>query len=137
LRGGARFGAAALFTTNGHAEPGSVDRSNMAKFEKATSSRILRGQVLPWAGTGTSISTFFGPQTFQVRVISQINGYISIDQTTGTSLLSTSTFSGGMFIAANTANGDYLTVTPGQYLTFTSSTTGTTGSSIISVSEMN
>jgi hypothetical protein len=110
----------------------------MAKFEKATSSRILRGQVLPWAGTGTSVSTTFGAETFQVRVISQINGYLVFEPaaTQGT-VMSTSTFVGGTYIAANTANGDYFSVSPGLVMTFTSSTTGTTGSSIISLSEMN
>ena len=99
-------------------------------FGKQTSSRILRGQALAWAGTATSDSTPFLPGTLQIRVISQINGWVSIGTT-----MSTATFAGGTFIAANTANGDYFTVTPGQILTFTSSTTGTTGT-IISCSEM-
>lgn len=109
----------------------------MGYWSKAAASRINKGQVLAWAGTGTAVSTNFGSETVQVRVISQINGYIAIEPaaTQGT-IMSTSTFSGGVFIAANTASGDYFTVTPGMVLTFTSSTTGTTGSSIISVAEM-
>jgi hypothetical protein len=104
---------------------------------KYPSSRILKGQVLAWAGSGTVATTNFGTETFQIRVISQINGYIAIEPaaTAGT-LMSTSTFSGGTFIAANTANGDFFTVSPGMLLTFTSSTTGTTGSSIVNVSEL-
>lgn len=99
---------------------------------KNASSRILRGQILQWAGSGTVVSTTFLPGTLQVRVISQINGYVAIDNT-GTSI-STSNFSAGTFIAANTANGDYFTVTPGQILEFTSTTTSSGG--LVSVTDM-
>ncbi len=101
-------------------------------FGKQSASRIQRGQILQWTGSGTVVSTTFLPQTYQVRVISQINGYVAIDNT-GT-LMSTSTFAGGTFIAANTANGDYFTVTPGQILEFTSTTT--TSGGLVSVSDM-
>jgi len=108
----------------------------MGYYGKATASRIIKAQVLAWAGTGTSQSTTFATETNQVRVISQINGWISIDNS-GTAITTASNaFTGGVYIAANTANGDYFTVTPGQILTFTSSTTGTTGSDIVSVAEM-
>lgn len=108
-----------------------------AYISKVSSSFINKGQVLAWAGSGTSVTTNFLSQTRHIRVISQINGYIAIEPaaTQGT-IMSTSSFAGGTFIAANTANGDYFAVVPGMVLTFTSSTTGTTGSSIISVSEM-
>src|SRR5262249_14431682 len=56
-----------------------------------------------WAGSGVTQSSAFTAQTYQVRVISQINGYVSIDNTTGTGI-STSTFAGGTYIAANTAS---------------------------------
>jgi hypothetical protein len=104
----------------------------MANWGKYGSSRILRGQVLQWAGSGTTVSTTFLPMTLQIRVISQINGYIAVDNT-GTSI-STSNFSGGTFIAANTASGDYFTVTPGQILEFTSTTTSSGG--FVSVADM-
>ena len=109
----------------------------MGYIDKAPASRINKGQVLAWAGTGTAVSTTFLSQTRHVRVISQINGYVIVEPsaTQGT-LMSTSTFAGGVFIAANTANGDYFAVNPGEVLTFTSSTTGTTGSSIVSIGEM-
>jgi hypothetical protein len=102
-------------------------------FGKQTSSRITVSQPLTWAGTGSVTSASFSSQTYQIRVISQINGWIGIDNT-GTSV-TTGTNAGGTFIAANTANGDYFSVTPGQKLQFTSSTTGTTGI-IISLAEM-
>ena len=112
-----------------------------ANWAKQGSSRIIVGQPLAWSGTATSFSTKFSPQTYQVRVISQISGWVAVVDTTAT-MFSTSTFAGanggpgGTYIAANTANGDYFAVNPGQILAFTSTTTGTTGT-IISCSEMN
>ena len=109
-------------------------------FGKATASRITVGQPITWAGNGTAFTTNFGPQTYQIRVISQINGWVGIIQSTATifstsTYLSTGAFPAATFIAANTANGDYFTVNPGQILQFTSTTTGTTGI-IVSVTEM-
>jgi hypothetical protein len=104
----------------------------MANWGKFGSSRISKAQILSWPGSGTVVSTNFQSQTYQVRVISQINGYVAIDNT-GT-LITTSTFAGGTYIAANTANGDYFTVTPGQVLEFTSTTT--TSGNLVSVAEL-
>lgn len=101
-------------------------------FGKAPSSRIIGAQIVQWPGSGTVVSTNFGSQTYQVRVISQINGYISVDGSS--TIISTSTFAGGTFIAANTASGDYWTCLPGQFLSFTSTTTSSGG--FVSVSEM-
>jgi hypothetical protein len=112
----------------------------MANWGKQTSSTINVGQPLSWAGTGTSFSTNFSAQTRQIRVISQINGWVAVLQSTAT-MFSTSTMlaanggPAGTYIAANTANGDYWTVNPGQILGFTSTTTGTTGT-IISCTEL-
>lgn len=108
----------------------------MGYIEKAPASRILRGQALAWAGTGTTISSTFSAETRHIRVISQINGWIINEPaaTQGT-LMSTSTFVGGMYIAANTANGDYIAVNPGEVLTFTSTTTSS-GNQTVSVTEM-
>jgi hypothetical protein len=106
-------------------------------FGKTLASRILKAQNLAWSGSGTSVTTNFSAQTYEVRVISQINGYIAIEPaaTQGTVMSTGSGFQGGTFIAANTASGDFFACVPGMVLTFTSSTT-TTGSSIISVSEL-
>ena len=105
---------------------------------KTLASRIIKAQNLAWSGTGTSVTTNFSSQTYEIRVISQINGYIAIEPsaTQGTVMSTGSGFQGGTFIAANRASGDFFACTPGMVLTFTSSTTGTTGSSIISVSEL-
>lgn len=107
----------------------------MGYVDKAPASRINKAQTLAWAGTGTVASTSFQAQISHVRIISQINGWIAIEPaaTAGT-VMSTSTFVGGTFIAANTANGDYFAVTQGEVLTFTSTTTSS--GNIISVSEM-
>ena len=104
----------------------------MANWSKYESSRILRAQILQWPGSGTVVSTNFSAQTYQVRVISQISGYVAIDNT-GT-LITTTTFANGTYIAANTANGDYFTVTPGEMLEFTSTSTSSGG--FVSLSEM-
>ena len=112
----------------------------MAYYGKAAASRIIAGQPLSCAGTGTSFSTKFSGETFQVRVISQINGWVAVLDTTAqmfstSTLMSTVGSIGATFIAANTANGDYFACNPGQILGFTSTTTGTTGT-IISLAEM-
>ena len=62
----------------------------MAYYGKAAASRIIAGQPLSWAGTGTSFSTKFSGETFQVRVISQINGWVAVLDTTA-QMFSTST----------------------------------------------
>ena len=113
----------------------------MANFGKQTSSKILAGQPLTWNQNGTIFSTNFGPQTYQVRVISQINGWLSFMQSTASSFSTTTYLStaGGptpaaTFVAANTANGDYFTVSPGQIMQFTSTTTSS--GILVSLSEM-
>jgi hypothetical protein len=108
----------------------------MGYIDKAPASRINRAQTLSWAGSGTSQTTTFQANISHVRVISQISGWIAIEPaaTAGT-VMSTSTFVGGTFIAANTANGDYFSCVQGQVLTFTSTTTSS-GNQTVSVSEM-
>jgi ABC-type anion transport system duplicated permease subunit len=91
-------------------------------FPKASCSRILTpGTSYPWAGTGVSASTTVGGETFHVRVISQLAGYITIGTTSDPTISTTGGV--GTFIAANTANGDYFQVVPGQKILFASTTT--------------
>lgn len=111
----------------------------MNYISKAPASRIIRGQVLTWPGTGTVISTNFGlgvggPSIHHIRVISQINGWVTIDSTNPGTALSTTTFVPGTFIAANTANGDYFAARSGEIMTFTSTTT--TSGVLVSCAEM-
>src|SRR5262249_27685460 len=102
-------------------------------YGKQAASRIIVGQPLTWAGSGTLFSARFSPQTYQVRVISQINGWVAVQDSTST-LFSTTTFAGGTYIAANTGSGDYFACNPGQALGFTSTTTSS--GILISFSEM-
>jgi hypothetical protein len=92
----------------------------MAFFPKQPASRINRATNLSWVGTGTVVSTNFGPATWQVRVISPVAGYIAIDNL-GT--VPTTAGATGTFIAANVANGDTFACTPGEVLSFSSSST--------------
>jgi hypothetical protein len=86
---------------------------------KAPSSRIVRSQPLQWTGTGTLTSTPFGPETFQIRVETQLGGWIVTD-----SQASSPTTAGGIgtFISTQVA-GEYFTVSPGQTFSYSSTTT--------------
>jgi hypothetical protein len=107
----------------------------MATFRPVTSSsRLLKTQVLNWTGSGTLQSTNFTAETFQIRVIAQTAGYVGVVNSTAEAQTPTTAAGSGMFIASNTASGDYLTVTPGQILCYASTTTST-GSPIVSVAE--
>ena len=112
----------------------------MANWGKQASSSILNSQPLSYTGSGTAFSTNFQAQTRQIRIISQINGWVAILQSTASMFSTTtylSTYGGlysGTFIAANTANGDYFTVNPGEILGFTS--TSTSSGTLISLTEM-
>lgn len=91
-------------------------------FPKTSCSRILTpGTSYPWAGTGTAASSSVGSETFHVRVISQLAGYITIGTTSDPTIATTAGV--GTFITANTADGDYFQVTPGQKIMFASTTT--------------
>lgn len=91
-------------------------------FPKTSCSRIITpGTSYAWAGTGVSVSTSVGTETFHVRVISALAGYITIGTTSDLTIASTAGV--GTFIAANTANGDYFQCTPGQKILFSSTTT--------------
>jgi hypothetical protein len=100
-------------------------------YPRTAASRIIKNTNLQYTGSGTvNTTTVFGPEVFFVRVFSQVGGWISIDNTTGTSISSST---GGTLIAANTAAGDFFSCTPGQSLAFSSSSTS---SGTISVTEM-
>jgi hypothetical protein len=46
---------------------------------KQPSSRISKTQNLQWTGTGILVSTNFVPQTYQIRVATQIAGWMAVD----------------------------------------------------------
>jgi hypothetical protein len=99
----------------------------MATFiPHAGSSRLVKTQNLSWTGTGVLQSTNFAPETWQIRVIAQTAGYIGVVNSTAEAQTPTTAATSGMYIAANTASGDYLTVTNGQILCYARTTTSTT-----------
>lgn len=95
---------------------------------KALSSRFVRTQVLNYAGNATAVgSVAVGPQILQIRIVSQVPGYLAI----GDSSVSAST-SVDALISANVAP-EFITVTNGQFVSFNSTST-TTGR--ISITEL-
>ncbi len=110
-------------------------------FDKPPSSRVIFNQVLNY-NSATVISTFFKAGTQQIRVASQCNGWGSIDQTTG-SVTATSAGGAGFLVSGGTTSAlsvvytgvgyEYFTVTPGQFFSFSSTSTSTFS---VSVTEM-
>jgi hypothetical protein len=101
---------------------------------KAPSSKPNIYQVLSYGGNATSVpSTNFGPQTYQVRVISEVQGWIvfGVGSTGGTTLSCTAQ-SGSAKINAN-ADEEYWTVQPGMMCAFNSTSTS---SGMVSITEM-
>jgi hypothetical protein len=101
----------------------------MTNFPKQFSSRPIVYQNLSYAGSASVPSTNFGKETFQIRVVSDVAGYLTIGD--GTSVSATAQ-SGSLKVSANVA-AEYFTVTPGQMCAFISTSTSTGN---ISISEM-
>jgi hypothetical protein len=107
-------------------------------FEKQPASRANVYQNLSYVGGAsggpTVLSTFFGKATQQIRVISSLAGWASIDQSTSSTLVSsTSIPAAGFQIPASQVGGEYFICTPGQFLSFCSTSTS---SGYISITEM-
>ncbi len=110
-------------------------------YDKQPSSRVSVFQVLLY-NSATVISTFFKAGTQQIRVCAQCNGWGSIDQSTS-SVTVTSAGGAGMIITGGTTSAlsvvysapayEYFTVTPGQFFSFSSTSTSTFS---VSVTEM-
>ena len=99
-----------------------------AAYEKQHSSRQNITQVLAFLGSGATVaSTNFGPSTQQVRVVSEVQGWISIGASTTVTV-----GTNGSKIAAN-VDAEFWTVTPGQLAAFNSTSTST---GFISITEM-
>jgi hypothetical protein len=87
---------------------------------KQLSSRPLKYQVLAYAGGGTSVpSTNFGPNVNQVRVVSEVQGWIVFGDGNA---ISCTAQSGSAKINANT-DEEFWTVTGGQMAAFNSTST--------------
>ena len=110
-------------------------------WDKQPASRPNVYQVLQ-CNSATVISTFFKAGTQQIRVAAQINGWGSVDQSTG-SVGVTSAGGTGMLITGGTTSAlpsvytqvsaEYFTVSPGQFFSFSSTSTS---SGAVTVTEM-
>jgi hypothetical protein len=88
-------------------------------YGKQLSSRPIKINELDWTGSGTLATTPLGSQTYQVRVFSDVRGYLSFGSTTATT---TSRDTATVEIGANNP-AEYFTTTPGQTLAWSSSST--------------
>ena len=105
----------------------------MANYQfKQSSSRPVRYQVLTYAAA-TCFSSGFSRGVQQIRVLSPLAGWGTINQSTADSIIASSSGGTGLLIAAQTGGGDYFTVTEGQIFTFSSTSTS---SASLSVTEM-
>jgi hypothetical protein len=102
-----------------------------AYWGKQTSSKIVNAQVVNLSSAVAVNSAPFGNQTYQIRIISPIAAWLQIGTSTTSAAVGTA---GNVFIAANTASGDYFTVTPGQTISLVSLSSASTGT--VSVTEM-
>ena len=99
----------------------------MTYFSKQPSSRPIKLQELDYTGSGTQVTTTLTAQTYQVRVFSDVRGYLSFGSTT----ITTSSRTGAKVEVAASQEGEYFTTTPGQVISF-SSTSTSSGSVLIS-----
>jgi hypothetical protein len=49
-------------------------------WDKQPASRVIKTQTLAYTGSGTVVSTNLTPHRYQVRLISQVAGYRSIER---------------------------------------------------------
>jgi hypothetical protein len=91
----------------------------MSYWSKAPSSRPVNNQTIQYLGDKASYATAaFGSGVFQVRVASPTAGVVAFDSATVTTTPAT-----GIIINANEAA--FFTVTSGQFMAWSSSTTST------------
>jgi hypothetical protein len=89
-------------------------------FDKQHASRENVDQVLAYlGGDATVASNKFAVATQQIRVVSEVQGWLSIGSSTTVTV-----GSNGMKIAPN-VEGEYFTGTPGQLAAFNSTSTST------------
>lgn len=100
--------------------------------QKRPSNKPGRYQVLQY-NAATCFSSGFATGVQQIRVVSQLAGWGTINQSTGDSIIASSGGGVGMIVPANTADGEYFTVQQGQIFVFSSTSTST---GAVSVTEM-
>lgn len=86
---------------------------------KQRSSLPIRINELDWTGSGTLVTTNMGSQTLQVRVVSDVRGYLAFGSTSPTS---SSRHTATVEILPNVA-AECFTVRPGMVLAWSSSST--------------
>lgn len=114
-------------------------------FDKQPASRPIKYQVLQY-NSATVFSTTFSNSVQHIRVFSQLQGWGTINQTTSDSVIASSAGGVGMIVSgistgypaavtavAGQSQYEYFTVTPGQFFTFSTTSTST---GAISVTEM-
>ena len=103
----------------------------MEFFGKQMASRAIKYQVLAYGGGGSSVpSTNFASECWQIRVVSEVQGWLTIGDGTGVSCTAQS---GSMKINAN-GPAEYFTVSPSQMAAFNSTSTATGEVSIVEMS---
>ncbi len=106
----------------------------MANYQfKQSSSKPVRYQVLQY-NSATTFSTSFGAGVQQIRVISQLAGWGTINQSTADSIIASSAGGVGLIIPAAASGGEYFTVQQGQIFTFSSTSTSTGACSVTEMS---
>ena len=109
-------------------------------YGKQLSSRFLRYQDQTWLGSGTLATTPFAAGTLQIRITSQLPIWCSVDSSTSAAsfgVTPTTAGGAGFYVAANVAP-EFVTVSPGNVLLLSSTSTSTAGSfgNFISIAEM-
>ena len=105
----------------------------MANYiDKQRSSRPNIYQALAYGGNATSVpSTNFGPQTFQIRVVSEVQGWLAIGPGTTSGTTLTCTVASSSLKINGGTDEEYLTVSPGMMCAFNSTSTSTGFCSIV------
>jgi hypothetical protein len=94
----------------------------MGFFGKQMASRAIKYQVLSYGGNTTSVpSTNFASECWQIRVVSEVQGWLVIGDGTAVSCTAQS---GSMKINAN-GPAEYFAVSPSQMAAFNSTSTAT------------
>jgi hypothetical protein len=100
----------------------------MANFwGKQPSSRVVKGQELDWTGSGTLVTTNLGSQVNQIRIVSDVRGYVSFQSTS----ISSSSRDGVFAEISGSLTPEYFTVAANSVLAWSSSSTSS-GSILIS-----
>jgi hypothetical protein len=109
--------------------PIKIERNfQMSNFwQKQPSSRVVRAQELDWTGSGTLVTTNLSAGVNQVRVVSDVRGYVSFSST---SISSSSRGTSFAEIMPNVA-GEYFTCAQNSVIAWSSSSTSS-GSVLIS-----